>query len=65
MLLVLPGFFSDVVALLLLIPAVRSAIYAYLKSRVTVVTTSTTHGTTQKRVDDGTIELSDDEWRPR
>lgn len=35
-LLLTPGFFTDAVGLLLLIPAVRTAIYNYAKSRVTV-----------------------------
>jgi UPF0716 protein FxsA len=67
LLLLLPGYFSDLIGILLLIPPVRSAIYAYLKSRVTVVTTSTGPGPgfTQRRVDDGTIDLDSDEWRPR
>jgi len=68
LLLLLPGYFSDLIGILLLIPPVRSAIYAYLKSRVSVVTTTTTGGGpgfTQRRVDDGTIDLDSDEWRPR
>jgi UPF0716 protein FxsA len=67
LLLLLPGYFSDLIGILLLIPPVRSAIYAYLKSRVTVVTTATGTGPafTQRRVDDGTIDLDSDEWRPR
>ena len=67
LLLLLPGYFSDLIGILLLIPPVRSAIYAYLKSRVTVVTTAggTGPGFTQHRVDDGTIDLDSDEWRPR
>ena len=35
-LLITPGFFTDIVGFLLLIPAVRSAAYRYLKSRVNV-----------------------------
>lgn len=68
LLLLLPGYFSDLVGILLLIPPVRSAIYAFLKSRVAVVTATTTRagpGFTQRRVDDGTIDLDSDEWRPR
>lgn len=67
LLLLLPGYFSDLIGILLLIPPVRSAIYAYLKSRVTVVTTAggAGPGLTQRRVDDGTIDLDSDEWRPR
>src|SRR5690606_25086139 len=46
--LVLPGFLSDVVALLLLLPPVRGWIYAQLASRVKVVDTTTT---TYRRTD--------------
>jgi len=67
-LLLTPGYFTDLLGLLLLIPPVRSAIYAYLRSRVKVVATTTgasgfTSGT--RRVEDGTIDLDSDEWRPR
>ena len=65
-LLLVPGYFTDLLGILLLIPPLRGAIYAWLKSKVTVVTTtSASYGFAQKRVDDGTIELSDDEYRPR
>lgn len=35
-LLLTPGFFTDVLGFLLLIPAVRHAVFAYVRSRVTV-----------------------------
>ena len=65
--LVLPGFVSDVVALALLLPPVRSWIYAGLASRVTVVDTTTTyrrHDPSAGRIE-GTIDLDDDNYRPR
>ncbi|WP_055047053.1 FxsA family protein [Devosia sp. A16] len=67
LLLLLPGYFSDLIGILLLIPPIRSAIYALLRSRVSVVTTTTTGGPafSQERVEDGTIDLDSDEWRPR
>lgn len=67
LLLLLPGYFSDLIGILLLLPPVRSAIYAFLKSRITVVTASSGAAPdfTQRRVDDGTIDLDSDEWRPR
>lgn len=67
LLLISPGYFTDVIGLLLLIPPVRSAIYGYLKSRVKVVaaTSSASYGHAPRQIDDETIELSDDEWRPR
>lgn len=67
MFLVLPGFLSDIVALALLLPPVRGWIYGALASRVTVVDTTTTY----RRQDpsagriEGTIDLDDDDYRPR
>lgn len=67
LLLLLPGYFSDLLGILLLIPPVRTLIYRYLASRVTVVSTTTTstYGFGPRQVEDDTIELSDDEYRPR
>jgi UPF0716 protein FxsA len=68
LLLLLPGYFSDLIGLLLLIPPVRTLLYRFLASRVRVVSTTTTasYGFAQpRRLDDDTIELSDDEYRPR
>jgi UPF0716 protein FxsA len=39
-LLVLPGFFSDILAILLLLPPVRAALRLWLSAHVTTVTTS-------------------------
>jgi UPF0716 protein FxsA len=65
-LLITPGYFTDLLGILLLIPPVRSLIYAFIRSRVKVVSSSSAEFTfTQRRVDDGTIELDDHEWRPR
>lgn len=66
-LLITPGYFTDLLGLLLLIPPVRTALYAYMRSRVRVVatTTSSTYGFGPRRVEDDTIELDSDEWRPR
>lgn len=65
-LLVLPGFLSDIVALGLLIPAVRGAIFAALARRVTVV--DTTAGFRRSDADPSlsrprTIDLDDENWR--
>lgn len=72
MLLLLPGYFSDVIGLILLIPAVRSGIYSFLKSRVQVVsTTGAGFGYAEQAeplrrdLPDGTLDLDSDEWRPR
>jgi UPF0716 protein FxsA len=68
LLLLLPGYFSDLVGILLLLPPVRTLIYRFLASRVQVVSTtgaSYGYGFGQRRVEDDTIELDDDEYRPR
>lgn len=67
--LVLPGFLSDIAALALLLPPVRSWIYAALASRVTVV--DTTGQRSYRSPDDprvggkGTIDLDEDDYRPQ
>jgi len=67
MLLLVPGYFSDLIGLLLLLPPVRTAIYGFLARRVQVVSASarSEYGFAQQRVEEGTIELGDDEYRPR
>ena len=65
--LVLPGFLSDIVALSLLLPPVRGWIYAALASRVRVVDTTASyrrHDPDASRLE-GTIDLDDDDYRPR
>lgn len=37
LMLLLPGYFSDIIGILLLLPPVRAAIYAFLRSRIQVV----------------------------
>jgi UPF0716 protein FxsA len=67
-LLVLPGFLSDFVALALLLPPVRFWIYRGLAGRVSVVETTTYRSHSQdpnRRLDDGTIDLDDSDYRPR
>lgn len=65
-LLLTPGYFTDLLGLLLLIPPVRSAIYAVLKSRMRVVsTTYAGYERTGERpvLGSETIDLDDDDWR--
>ncbi|MGJ8582874.1 MAG: FxsA family protein [Marinosulfonomonas sp.] len=52
MLLLTPGFFTDTVGFLLLIPPVRQAVYGYVRSRVTVQGFSTTGPAQQPRQSD-------------
>lgn len=67
-LLVLPGFLSDIAALALLVPPVREAIFKALAGRVRVVETTTTyrrHGDPDPAPsgDPKAIELDDKDWR--
>ena len=72
-LLFLPGFFTDIVALLLLVPAVRTALYRFMGARMkVVVATSEVYATTSYRnaapprlPEEGTIDLDDENWRQR
>ncbi len=68
LLLLTPGYFTDLLGILLLLPPVRSLIYRFLRSRIRVVATTSTGFTSPSRPQDqldGTIDLDDDEWRPR
>jgi len=67
LMLLLPGYFSDLIGILLLVPPVRTLIYRTLASRVQVVTptASGSYGFGPRQVEDDTIELGDDEYRPR
>lgn len=67
LLLIVPGFFTSAVGLILLLPPVRSLIYGWFSARVEVVDlASGAYSTTRReRLADDTIELDDDEWRPR
>jgi UPF0716 protein FxsA len=63
-LLMLPGYFTDCVGLLLLVPAVRRGLYAYLARHVRVVGGVQTQGFAGRSVSrPGTIDLDVDEWR--
>lgn len=67
-LLLTPGYFTDILGILLLIPPVRNGIYALLKSRMRVVSTGYTgfgFQAEQRVEDSGTIDLDDEDWRRR
>lgn len=59
-LLLAPGYFTDLIGILLLIPPVRSAIYRGLASRFTVVAPRSA-----RSQQPGTVDLGEDDWRPR
>ncbi|MHA6299515.1 FxsA family protein [Devosia sp. CAU 1758] len=67
-LLVLPGFLSDILALALLIPPLRARLFSALAGRVRVVETTTSyrrHGEPASPHDAEirAIDLKDDDWR--
>jgi UPF0716 protein FxsA len=64
-LLLTPGYFTDILGILLLIPPVRTAIYAFLKSRIQVIAPMPQgYGNYGPRPDD-TIDLDESDWRRR
>lgn len=68
LLLVLPGFLSDVMALLLLLPPLRQWLYAGLARHVQVVETSASYrrgGNAGGGRIEGVVDLDADDYRPR
>jgi UPF0716 protein FxsA len=68
LLLLLPGYFSDLLGILLLIPPLRATLYVFLKSRMVVVAASTHSGQTRpggRLGGDGTVDLDPEDWRQR
>lgn len=61
-LLLTPGYFTDICGFLLLVPPLRLMIYAYLKTRIQIVTPQT-NPTGRPVEDDGAIDLDRDNWR--
>jgi UPF0716 protein FxsA len=61
-LLLTPGYFSDLLGILLLIPPVRTLIYALLRSRIVVFPPPATG---YRRPAQGTIDLDGGNWRER
>ena len=72
-LLILPGFLSDIVALVLLVPPVRGWMFSALAGRVTVVETTTTYRRHETPADPAygrdsgikAIDLKDEDWRDK
>ena len=69
-LLIIPGFLGDLVAILLLLPPVRAWLYKTLTRNMTVVETTTSYRRASPsdpaapRLDGpGTIDLDDDDWQ--
>ena len=65
-LLLTPGYFTDLLGIVLLIPPVRGAIYAFLASRIQVISqVAPGRGPAHGRGQDDTIDLDQDDWRRR
>jgi UPF0716 protein FxsA len=65
-LLLTPGYFTDLLGILLLIPPVRGAIYGYLKSRIGLAAPlGASSGAGPQRPPRGTIDLDEGDWRRR
>lgn len=62
LLLILPGFLSDVLAFLLLFAPVRRFIITAIAARLTVSTVSSGYG---RRKEEGVVDLDEDEWESR
>ena len=63
-LLLTPGYFTDLLGILLLIPPVRVAIYAFLKSRIAIVSpVPNAYGRDPRATRPGTIDLDSKDWR--
>ncbi|WP_370676243.1 FxsA family protein [Pleomorphomonas sp. PLEO] len=60
-LLILPGFLSDVLAFLLLFSPIRRLIIASIAARLTVSTMSSS----RQSPDDGVVDLDEDQWERR
>jgi UPF0716 protein FxsA len=73
LMLLLPGYFSDLIGILLLLPPTRAVVYGFLKSRISFVAMSSysargpAPGTSPRQPPDdpGTINLDSDDWRRR
>jgi UPF0716 protein FxsA len=64
-LLLTPGYFTDTLGLLLLVPPVRSALYAFLRSRMEVVVSGGPSPGPRAGAAPDTIDLNAGDWRDR
>ncbi len=64
-LLLTPGYFTDTIGFLLLIPPLRRALYAWLRTRIRVETVAGGATRAGRRVEDDVVDLDNDDWRDR
>ena len=64
-LLLTPGYFTDTIGFLMLVPALRHALYAYLKTKIRVETFTGAPGYEPRPRRDGVVDLDDENWRDR
>ncbi|MBU1175197.1 MAG: FxsA family protein [Alphaproteobacteria bacterium] len=64
-LLLTPGYFTDTIGFLLLVPPLRQALYAFLKTRIRVDGFTSGPGHEPRSRRDGIVDLKDDDWRDR
>ena len=62
-LLLTPGYFTDACGFLLLVPSIRTRIYDYIKSRITIVSSGMGARGGNKPGDDDFIDLDRGNWR--
>jgi UPF0716 protein FxsA len=64
-LLLTPGYFTDTLGLLLLVPPLRAALYEFLKTRMQVVVAGASGPGPRPDGPRGTIDLDSGDWRNR
>lgn len=64
-LLLTPGYFTDTLGFLLLVPPLRRALYAWLKTKFRVETFTSGSTYTNRTDNDGYVDLDNDDWRDR
>ena len=65
-LLLTPGYFTDTIGFLLLVPPLRVLLYNWLKTRIrveTVTTGSAYSSSTYRSVEEDVVDLDEDKWR--
>lgn len=64
-LLMTPGYFTDLMGFLLLIPPIRALIYRYLRSKFTIASFTTATSSRSPLPEEDVVDLDSDKWRGR